>query len=54
MVYFSVTAFLDFVEGGEALTIIGEAHTLGIFFEDCHFVVKAQQVDEERAHLACT
>ena len=39
--------------GGETLTVICEAHTTCITFEDCHFVVETQQVDEETAHLAC-
>ena len=38
---------LDLLVGREALTVVGEAHPFGIALEDGHFVVKAQQVDEE-------
>ena len=38
---------LDFLIGREALTVVGEAHPFGVALKDSHFVVKAQQVDEE-------
>ena len=44
---------LNLLVGRKALTIIREAHAFGIALEDSHLVVETQQVDEERAHLAC-
>ena len=38
----------------EAQAVVCEAQSSRIFLEDCHFVFKAQQVDEETSHLSCS
>ena len=47
------TELLDLLVGGETLTVVGEAHPLGVALEDGHLMLKTQQVDEEASHLAC-
>ena len=45
---------LHLVQCGKALAIICEAQSSRVFLEDTHFMVEAEQIDEERSHLSCT
>ena len=46
--------FANLLQLCEALAVVGKPHALRVAFIDGHLVLKAQQVDKERAHLACT
>ena len=39
---------------GEAVTVVGEAQSLGILLVNRHLVVETEQVDEETSHLTCS
>ena len=41
------------VESRQTLAVVSEAHSFWVFLIHCRFVVEAEQVEKETAHLSC-